>query len=371
MRKKTAAVLDVGSSRLHLITGERGLNKTFIIKSSVEAGYAGFSDAAFFEPEELIKSIRSVIKKSEAGMRNKIDVLHVGVPGEFVVSYCKYFNISLLKKKKISDDDINRLYDTAYTAKSQKYKLIARSAVNFVLSGNRKVSLPKGQVSDTLGGFLTFYLCDVSFLKVFDKALKESGIKRIEYFPASLAEVLYLFEPYERDKGGILLDIGYLTGTFSYFSGDGILYEKSFSLGGGYITAKLLEDFDLPFGVAEKLKRMINISYNPYEDACYEVEDGMKVYSVPVSKANASVKAVLDEIAEQIAKCVDEGVVNYNGNVILSLTGGGISYIRGAKEYLASRLGAIVQTVAPNVPLFNKPINSSSFSLMDVALRND
>ena len=258
MRKNTAAVLDVGSSKLQLTVGERGLNKTFIIKSTAETGYAGFSDSAFFEPDEINNAINAVVKKAVAGMRNTLDVLYVGVPGEFVVSYCKYFSISLLKKKKITDEDIEKLYDTAFTAKTPKYKLIARSAVNFMLSGNRKVSSPKGQVSDTLGGFLTFYLCDVNFLKIFDKALKNAGVKHIEYFPSSLAEVLYLFEPYERDRGGVLLDIGYLTSTFSCFSGDGILFEKSFSIGGGYITAKLLNDFNLPFSVAEKLKRMVS-----------------------------------------------------------------------------------------------------------------
>ena len=146
--------------------------------------------------------------------------------------------------------------------------------------------------------------------------------------------------------------------------------EKSFSLGGGYITAKLLNDFNLPFSAAEKLKRMVNVSYNPYEDARYEWEDGLKAYSVPVSKVNASVKEVLDALAEQVALCIEEGVVNYSGNVVISLTGGGISYIRGAKEYLAGRLGAIIQTVTPNLPIYNKPINSSSFSLMDIALKN-
>ncbi len=371
MRKNTAAVLDVGSSKLNLLICERGLNNTFIVKSSAEVSYAGFSDGEFFEPDATERAIQAAVKKAELAYRDKIDVLYVGVPGEFCVSYCKFFTISLLKKKRITDEDINKLYDTAYTAKTQKYKLIKGSAVNYVLSGNRKVSSPKGQVSDTLGGLLTFYLCNVSFLKLFDRAFRALGIKRIEYYPTSLAEVLYLFPPYERDKGGVLIDIGYLTSTFSYFSGDGILYEKSFSLGGGYITAKLLDDFSLPFSAAEKLKRMVNVSYNPYEDAVYEIEDGNKLYAVSVTKVNDSVKEVLDAIAEQTAKCIEEGIMNSSAGYQISLTGGGISYIRGAKEYLAGRLGTIVKTVAPDVPMHGKPINSSSLSLMDMALKDN
>ena len=370
MNKNMAAVLDVGSSRLNLIVGERGLNKTFIIKSSAEAPYSGFSQSAFFDPQDVVHAIATVVEKAEAGLRSKIDVLYVGVPGEFVESYCKYFNISLLKKKKITDEDIAKLYDTAFSAKTQKYKLIARSAINYVLSGGRRVCDPKGQTSDTLGGLLTFYLGDINFLKIFEKTLKELGIKRIEYFPTALAEVLYLFDGYERDKGGILLDVGYLTSTLSYFSGNGILYQKSFSQGGGFITAKLHQEFKLPFHSAEKFKRMVNISYNPYEDACYEVEDGFKIYSESVSKVNTTVRDVLYPLAEKIAQCLEEGVIGSSTNTTVYLTGGGISYIRGAKEFLATRLGANVQIVVPNLPIYDKPINSSAFSLMDVALKN-
>lgn len=371
MRNKNAAILDIGSSKLHMLVGERGLNNTFIIKSSTEMGYEGFSDGSFFNPELLPKVVEMVVKKAKTGMR-KVDTLYVGVPGEFIDSLCKYYNMALPKRKRVTDEDIEKLYATAFTPKSQKYKLIARSPVYYVLSGNRKTTSPKGQVSDTLGGLLTYYMCEVEFLKFFDSELKALGIKDIKYFPSSLAEVLFLFEPYERDNGGILLDVGYLTSSFSYYSGKGILYQKSFSLGGGHITAKFVADYGLrDVSVAEKLKRMVNVSYNPFSDACYEIENGNNMpYSFSVAKANAAVLEVLDALAEQIVNCIQEGVVNHHGNLTISLTGGGISYIRGAKEYLSSRLGAEIKVVAPRIPLYDKPINSSSFSLMDYALDN-
>ena len=102
MRKKYAAVLDVGSSALHFMVAERGLNGTFIIKSSAEVSYSGYSDQAFFDVSELEKAIGEVIRKAGDVMKDRTDVLYVGVPGEFTVSYCKYFNISLQKKKRIT-----------------------------------------------------------------------------------------------------------------------------------------------------------------------------------------------------------------------------------------------------------------------------
>ena len=44
MQKKQAAVIDIGSSKITAIVGERGINKTFIIKAKYTYEYDGFAD---------------------------------------------------------------------------------------------------------------------------------------------------------------------------------------------------------------------------------------------------------------------------------------------------------------------------------------
>ena len=374
MQKNTVAVLDVGSSKLSLYVAERGLNKTFLIKSSLWASYAGYCDAVFFKPEEVPKCVHELLQNAEAELRADIGKVYVGVPSDFVTSYCKFFKISLGKNRKVTEEDIDKLYNAAYNVKNPEYKLISRSAVNFVLSGNRKVSSPKGAVSDTLGGMLSFYLAKESFLQIFNGEFKNLGVEA-EYIPTALAETLYLFDGFERDKGGVLIDVGYIAGSFTLFSGDGVLYSAGFPMGGGHITKLLFGAFreklgeKFTFAAAEKLKRMINISYRAYEGAQYEFTDKGNVFSVPVSEANDVVRHGLDELAEQISRCMEDGAIGYKGGLSIWLTGGGIAYIRGAKEHLSRGLGAIINTVAPKVPMYDKPVNSSAFSLLDLALK--
>ena len=52
------------------------------------------------------------------------------------------------------------------------------------------------------------------------------------------------------------------------------------------------------------------------------------------------------------------------------LTGGGITCVKGAKEYLASRLSANIEIVTPNLAEFNKPNQSSSIALLSYSLKN-
>ena len=49
MQKKQVAVLEVGSSRLTAVVGERGINKTFVIKGRFSYPYEGYEGGCFFD----------------------------------------------------------------------------------------------------------------------------------------------------------------------------------------------------------------------------------------------------------------------------------------------------------------------------------
>ena len=51
-----------------------------------------------------------------------------------------------------------------------------------------------------------------------------------------------------------------------------------------------------------------------------------------------------------------------------SLTGGGISYMRGAKEILSNKLNRQIEVVAPRIPQMEVPGWSSSLGLLNLAL---
>ena len=57
--------------------------------------------------------------------------------------------------------------------------------------------------------------------------------------------------------------------------------------------------------------------------------------------------------------------------VPLMITGGGLCFIRGAKEHLSGRLGTMVEVVAPKVPLMDSPTQSTVLSLMELALEQN
>ena len=58
-------------------------------------------------------------------------------------------------------------------------------------------------------------------------------------------------------------------------------------------------------------------------------------------------------------------------NAPIALTGGGVAYMRGAKEYLSSRLEMPIQLLTPQIPFMNKPDESALLSLLNEALERN
>ena len=366
MQKKQVAVIDIGSSKITAVVAERGINKTFVIKGRFSYEYDGFADGAFFDTEKLksiLFALASSIKKT-----TDVDTVYVGVPGEFTQVFVRDSQISFAKKKKLQEEDVSALYDASFVLSSTKYTLISRSAIVYELDDFRRLAYPVGAVSSILKGKLSFVVCTNYFIEAVKPALDTAGFKNVEFVSSALAEALYLVEAETRDRIAIIADIGYISTTFSIVQGDGILYQKSFAYGGGYITASITERLDVEFKTAEKLKKQVNLcSVN--DDGKYatiEADNGEYYRTEDVKDA---VLASLDELCECIAEALYQSKYILPEYVSLMVTGGGISFLRGAKEHVSSRINMLVDIVAPKVPMMDKPTNSSTLSLLNMLLK--
>ena len=260
MQKKQVAIIDFGSSKITAVVGERGINKTFVLKGSYTFEYDGYSDGTFFNVEQLKIVLVNAVDTLKRIVGNKLHTVYVGVPGDFTQVIVKDSQISFSKKKKITDQDVDALFDSAFVIQSTNSTLINRSAVVYELDDFRRLANPVGAVSEILKGKLSFVLCSNYFIQAVKPIILSQGVPNVECVASTLAQALYLVEAEVRDRIAVICDVGYISTTLTIVQGDGLLYQKSFDYGGGYITAALTERFDVDFDVAEKIKRKINLS---------------------------------------------------------------------------------------------------------------
>ena len=368
MKTKQVAVIDIGSSKITVAVSERGVNKTFIIKGRRSYEYEGYADREFFDVnsvKEILLNCCDFVKSVASG---DIKTVYVAVPGEFTDVFVKESQISFPKKKSITSKDVDSLFDSAFLMQGQTYSQINRSAIVYELGDYRRLANPLGAVSEILRGKLSFVVCDNQFLDIVKTTLKVGGCSNIECVSSPLAQAMYIIDAETRDRIAMMLDVGYISCTFSIVQGDGILFQKSFGYGGGYITAALSEKYSMDFAQAENLKRQINLSKETDAHESVYNTDGKYYLEEEVKSV---IKNSLDDLCENVTEIIESSGYVIPEYVPLLVTGGGISYIRGAREHVSDRLNTVVEIVSPKVPLMSNPDESSLLSLLDLALEQN
>ena len=324
MNRRSVAVLDVASSAVTVLIGERGVNNTFVFKGVHTEKYDGFADAEFFDVKDLQRAVFTALSETERSCSDRIKELYVGVPGEFCKVLTRRYSISFQSKRKVTPFDLNALFEQGLTDAPQGWSLIRRAAVYYVTSDNRRTIDPVGMISDSLEGYLSYFLAD---------------------------------------ERGFLM-------TFSVVCGNGILYQSACSAGGGHVAAHVYGEGEdgIPFHVIEAMMAKVNLSSRDAGDSVIEYIDSDHTYSMPVQTLKERIKDGLDLICEVINKCLELYKDRSFDTKPILLTGGGITGLRGAREHLSGRLNKVVEIVVPNLPYYNKAAQSSLLSLLDMAL---
>ena len=363
------AVLDIGSSSVRIVVGKRGINGTFNILGKGENEYSGYVDGEFLDTNELASAINVAKINAETNSGMEIHDLFVGVPGEFSLSEVKLVSQNYPKKIKISQENVNDLFLKADGHEFEStHTLISCSGIYFVLSDNRRVINPLGEKSSRLSASISYIWADNTFIEIINSILSEQGIQNCEYLSTPLAEGLYLLDENQREKYAIIIDCGYISTSVSLVRGKGLLMLNSFSLGGGHISADLQQCLHIPFASAEQLKSKVVLSISPAQSDVYEVQIQNKMVPVSMQMTNSIVCARIDMIASAINKCLNLCKEEHPEYIDVYLTGGGISYIRGAKDQLSKSIGRNVKLLIPKDSQMSKAYLSSTLGLLDMAL---
>ncbi|MCD8306726.1 MAG: hypothetical protein LUD51_00645 [Clostridia bacterium] len=368
MRSSYVAVLDIRSSDITAVVGDRGVNSTFIIKSKYTAQYDGYAEGDLLDMDSFKAAVSNVLSRTLASNKG-LKAIYIGVPGEFIKLINADETLSFETVKRITPQDLKELRLMATPKSDGVWTEIRHGCLYYVLSDKRKVIDPVGAMGDSLKGRFCFYMCSQAFIACVQAALKPfPQLTDIRLIPLVHAEAMYLIEPEKRDDVAVLFDLGYISSTYSVICGNGVLYTGSFSVGIGHIAFYVSEELEIPFEVASTFISTVNLNargnYGAEEECMY---DG-QLYRVTTTDICDKIRDGLDFICSSINECAD----SFRGANLslkpINITGEGVKVIRGATDHLASRLEKGIEVVSPKVPYYDKPQFSSTFSLLNMAL---
>lgn len=374
MRNDSVAVLDIRSNEISFLLGAKGVNGTFSFRDSRSEQYEGFSSAGFYDEQSFRRAVNGVITSVKENFGGKIAEIHVGVPSAFIDVQTKGQTISFSSKRKVCAQDIETLYESGLNELLSDKKCVRRSPMYFTLGDNRKYFHAEdifGVSTTTLKGAVSYYFISEYFDKIVTETLEALGFRNIKFIPSSLAQANYLLPEKRREGYAFLLDMGFLTTTISVIYGNAIVHEKSFDFGTGVVLVSLMQALEVEYSVAEEILYASNISGGniPKEQTFLDETTGRQF---SVLKINDIIKYALDALCENVDKFFSLYYKDKTASGLIvnpiSITGEGISYIKGGAEHISKRLSRLTEIIYPDLPYYDKPAFSSRISLLNMAL---
>ncbi len=363
MGRNSVAVLDIRSSEITLIVGERGVNHTFVFSASHTEEYGGYENGSFYDTAELSEAISRAVSAVEKTINERLKTIYVGVPGEFILTVPKEQNAGYPKRRKLTERDTEALFDSGKEER-KGFRLIRCASMIYVTGDNRRTVHPVGITTTSLYGLLSYYYCKNYFCETLEHIFKGMKIS-LRYLPTELAMATYLIPSDIRDGYALFLDTGFLSTSISVVMGGGTLVEQTNWVGKGQIALRLMEEFHLPYDVSLALLQKANL----YTKGGGKTEFLFRgeSYELDPARLASVVKDGLDTICEPIAGFLEECSGPELDLKPLYLSGEGITDIRGAIEHISKRLNRVCELLVPALPYYNKPSMSSRIALVAMA----
>ena len=365
MKNNSVAILDFGSSKITcMLANKVSDGGDFIIKAVGRSNYNGFDDKGWYEPETIKKAVFDVISQVENKTETKIKEIYVGVPGAFCAVASSESSITFRSKKKLDNQDVEDLISKAdiFDCGSDLAPLGGKP-VYYVLDGGIKCFDIVGNIATKVSALVSFSFMKNYFRQTVAPILLEKGIKKVTYVNACEAQAMYISNAMYINGYSIIVDIGHITTNVSLVGGNGLLFARTFALGSGYLASDLMQVMGLDYNFAMNVLTKINLNLDIHDGDAYSVNGRM----VDAKRVNEVVQARVEQIAEHIIKSFRYCDKEIPSNTVIVLTGGGLTYIRGGADTLATSLGKPVKVYTSANPQTNHNEYTSCFGLIHMA----
>ncbi len=369
MSRKSVAVLDVRSSEVSVVVGERGVNNTFVFKGSKTEPYDGYEDGAFYDVPKLKDAIVRALTAVEKATSERIRTLYIGVPGEFSTVLPKEVETGFSKKRKIGDREIGEVFAKG-KMELPGFRLIRATSMIYVTADNRRVVDPVGLSSTSLDGVVSYFYCSEYFAETMERIFRDMRIA-LKFLPTSLAMAAYLIPGETRDEYALFLDAGFLSSTISVVLGGGVLAQRTYWVGKAQIAVLIMKRFSLPYEAACALLSKANLFAKGGGESMMEFSFRGTTYEIDTNLLGETVKEGLDRLCEAIGGFLEECSGRELDYKPLYISGEGLYEIRGALEHVSKRIDRVTEMLYPDLPYYNRPTMSSRIALIDMAYEDN
>lgn len=370
--KTTVAAIDFGTSKIVTLVAENSGSQRCDIVGAGIAAYDGYKEDGWNNPADLDDKIRQSISEAEKQSHRKIREINVGVPGAFTKVYATEARVDLGgTDPRVTASDVKAIFRVATENLGSLPGIVVHSSPAwFMVDDGKKTLVPVGMKGRSLSAMISFVVANQFFVDEVNNHLADLGITASAFYSTPAGEAMLYLPEEDRDRTAVLIDMGYMNTEVIVAEGDALIFHKTIELGGGDIAVDLAIGLDITLKEAEeKIKRPYVYGMGaPDETFDLPGVDGQKPRSFTREQVTEIITARVDEIAEEIQKAIDDSGIKLGNWSNIYLTGGGLSFNRGGKDYLSNKLGRPVRDVPKRTTKMNSHAYSSTLGLMDLII---
>ncbi|MEG1608955.1 MAG: hypothetical protein RR348_03730 [Clostridia bacterium] len=360
------AILDIGSHKLVFAVARKSSKGIYNIKNFASLEYPGFFEGRWVESEMLGADISRLLDKS--GYKKELKTIYVGVPSNFVKVVTQERGIDFGKEKIVTTGVVEDFLSTCGEPSDMdsKFMVISSSVTKYTLDDNKEVLCAIDERASRLKAIVSYILCQKSFCTMFDTLLTVEGFENIAYISSAWAQNCKLLDFDTKNKGAIVVDVGFVTTSFSYQKGEGIDFLKTVSMGGANVADDLANSLYCDFFEARRLALKVNLDIDDNAEQELEITISNEQFLIGSHNVNHIVKYRLDMFVEFILNCA-ANLDKPLKKIPMFISGGGLTSIRGAVPYIEKQLKHTMRVLVADIPQYDKSCDSSFVAVIDVA----
>lgn len=367
MMKQSEAILDIGSNKVVCMVGDCNSEGHFEVYGIGICEHKGLRKGFFLEEAQLSSAIKTAVNTAQAEARRKIRKVYAGVPGPFIHAFCRQGELNFASFRTILESDIDEIVDASLvdSVPPEYCAHIHGIPVSFKTDGKQKSEYPIGLSAKTLWAAVSHVYMDNEFKTLVSGMLEEIGLHCENFVCTAYTMGMLLIPEKRRQDDSVILDVGYYHTEICIIRNGSAIFHCVLPVGGFHLASDVSYVMNISSDIAEAIKRrhVFGLDYSNRTDS-YRMVDG-RIENCEYEHIQQIIESRAEEMALMIQDALIESPVDLQSDTPVYLCGGGMSMMRGSREFLQSHLGRPVITDMPWLPRFNSPNYISTYSILN------
>lgn len=367
---KPAAVLDIGSSKVVCLCGSFANRDGITVHGVSVCPYAGYTNGVFNDYRALHNAVVEAIQHTEQDARQRIREVAVAVPGPFSKLAVSQASIPIGERgKRVTAEDIDQVISLSLQKVAVPgFQLMHSTPISFMVDGVVNSGTPTGMKASELGAQVSHMYVQEDFVRTMEQIFSAIDVEISMCVSAQLCNVLTIIPEKERIRPAVLIDVGYTHTDVSLAENAAITDCRTIDIGGRHFASDLSFGLDVPIETAELVKRRYVFLQQPLSNT-----EIVRTPTGPKRVDHGVIELIMEARAGELVSLLREALgqmgVMPEANPVTYITGGGLTMIKGANDYLRAGLQLPVKRDAPWVQDMDTPNYTSAFAALDFVLR--